>query len=122
MEKDYLITKISDQKYNKYTYAKTFDIDENGYLYEEDITNLIELEKDKNVILMIGNTNIIVLSFKTETKLKKNFKKIYCELWEELNDMDIVYKCNTNINKEIDNIKNTIDENNAKKEVKKMKR
>lgn len=83
MKKDYLITKVSDQKDKKYTYCKELELDDCNIPTEEEVHNLMSLEKNKSVVLITGEEKITILSFKAESKLIRNFKKEYEENWKD---------------------------------------
>ena len=112
----YLITKISDQKDKKYSYQKELNQDEKSFPLKEEIESLIAQEKDKNIVLIVYPQNILILSYKTESKLKKVFKKIYDEMWNNLKDSEIYSKGSIELITEIDEYKNTRDlEESSKK-------
>lgn len=103
MKKDYLITKVSDQKDKKYTYCKKLELDDCNIPTEEEVRSLISLEKDKSVVLIMGENKITILSFKVEGKLIKNFKKVYEENWKDEKIKD--FSCFANESTIIDIIK-----------------
>lgn len=109
MQEEYLITKISDQKDKKYSYQKELNQDEKGFPLKEEIESLIAQEKDKNIVLIVYPQNILILSYKAESKLKKVFKKIYDEMWNNLKDSEIYSKGSIELVTEIDEYKNTRD-------------
>ena len=63
MKKDYLITKVSDQKDKKYTYCKELELDDCNIPTEEEVHNLMSLEKDKSVVLITGEEKITIFKF-----------------------------------------------------------
>lgn len=120
MQTEYLITKISDQKDKEYSYPKQLTIDKQGIPLEEEIEKLVNQEKDKSTALLIYQKNILMLSYKKESKLKKVFKKIYDEMWNELKDGELFSKGSIELITELDEYKNTrdLEENSKSKKLK----
>lgn len=85
-KQEYFITKISDRKDNYYQYYRTLEVDETKNPTEEEIDKLKKLEEDREVVFMISDTEISIISFRNDDKLKKAVKKEYLN---NLNDKEL---------------------------------
>lgn len=82
--KDFLVTKVSDQKDGlgkSYNFYRTLEVNDLGVPVFEEIQNFLELEENKNVTFFIGEEDISIISFKNEHKYVKNTLKEYKENW-----------------------------------------
>lgn len=80
VKKDFLITKISDQKdgfKNGYQYCRTLEVNEEGIPTEEELLNLLTLEQNKNVTFFIGKEKMTIISFISDFRYKRNTLKEY---------------------------------------------
>lgn len=119
-EKEYFITKISDRKDNYYQYYRTLEVDEVGNPTEEEIDKLKELEEDREVVFLIADTEMSIISFKNEEKLKKAVKQEYLN---NLNDKElktIKYRTKEEVKSSIQKLLYLLDMKNSLKEEKKL--
>lgn len=80
VKKDFLITKISDQKdgyKDGYQYYRTLEVNEEGLPTEEELLNLLTLEQNKNVTFFIGEEKISIISYISDFRYKRNTLKEY---------------------------------------------
>lgn len=85
MEKEFLVTKLSDQKKNKeYSFYRTLNI-ENGNIDLESFNKFEDMKsEDKNLAFFI-TSEIKYLSFKNPIKFYNNFLKTYKKIIDDNN-------------------------------------
>lgn len=119
-EKEYFITKISDRKDNYYQYYRTLEVDEVGNPTEEEIDKLKELEEDREVVFMIADTEMSIISFKNDDKLKKAVKKEYLNNLNNKELKTIKYRTKEEIKSSIQKLLYLLEIKNSLKEEKKL--
>ena len=119
-KQEYFITKISDRKDNYYQYYRTLEVDETKNPTEEEIDKLKKLEEDREVVFMISDTEMTIVSFLNDDKLKKAVKKEYLN---NLNDKElktIKYRTKEEVKSSIQKLLYLLEMKNSLKEEKKL--
>ncbi len=78
-KKEYLITKISDQKEKKYEFFRSLEVDENELPLKKELDDIVTKEEpDKNVAFFMGNSYITMFSYRKKSKfIKKVMREFY---------------------------------------------
>lgn len=93
LKKEYIITKISDQKEKFYQTICELEVGENNLPTEGNLDKLINIENPKkSVALFIGNDYITKICFKSISKFNKNILEEYEKGYEEELYLKVYYK------------------------------
>lgn len=119
-KQEYFITKISDRKDNYYQYYRTLEVDETKNPTEEEIDKLKKLEEDREVVFMISDTEMTIVSFRNDDKLKKAVKKEYLNNFNDKELKTIKYRTKEEVKSSIQKLLYLLEMKNSLKEEKKQ--
>lgn len=119
-KQEYFITKISDRKDNYYQYYRTLEVDETKNPTEEEIDKLKKLEEDREVVFMISDTEMTIVSFLNDDKLKKAVKKEYLNNFNDKELKSIKYRTKEEVKSSIQKLLYLLEMKNSLKEEKKL--
>ena len=119
-KQEYFITKISDRKDNYYQYYRTLEVDETKNPTEEEIDKLKKLEEDREVVFMISDTEMTIVSFRNDDKLKKAVKKEYLNNFNDKELKSIKYRTKEEVKSSIQKLLYLLEMKNSLKEEKKL--
>ncbi len=119
-KQEYFITKISDRKDNYYQYYRTLEVDETKNPTEEEIDKLKKLEEDREVVFMISDTEMTIVSFRNDDKLKKAVKKEYLNNFNDKELKTIKYRTKEEVKSSIQKLLYLLEMKNSLKEEKKL--
>ncbi|MGN0992351.1 MAG: hypothetical protein ACI4PE_00190 [Bacilli bacterium] len=119
-KQEYFITKISDRKDNYYQYYRTLEVDKLGNPTEEEIDKLKELEEDRETVFMIADTEMSIISFKNNDKLKKAVKQEYVNNFNDKELKTIKYRTKEEVKSSIQKLLYLLEIKNSLKEEKKL--
>ena len=119
-KQEYFITKISDRKDNYYQYYRTLEVDETKNPTEEEIDKLKKLEEDREVVFMISDTEMTIVSFLNDDKLKKAVKKEYLNNFNDKELKTIKYRTKEEVKSSIQKLLYLLEMKNSLKEQKKI--
>lgn len=119
-KQEYFITKISDRKDNYYQYYRTLEVDETKNPTEEEIDKLKKLEEDREVVFMISDTEMTIVSFRNDDKLKKAVKKEYLNNFNDKELKTIKYRTKEEVQSSIQKLLYLLEMKNSLKEEKKL--
>lgn len=119
-KQEYFITKISDRKDNYYQYYRTLEVDETKNPTEEEIDKLKKLEEDREVVFMISDTEMTIVSFLNDDKLKKAVKKEYLNNFNDKELKTIKYRTKEEVKSSIQKLLYLLEMKNSLKEEKKL--
>lgn len=119
-KQEYFITKISDRKDNYYQYYRTLEVDETKNPTEEEIDKLKKLEEDREVVFMISDTEMTIVSFLNDDKLKKAVKKAYLNNFNDKELKTIKYRTKEEVKSSIQKLLYLLEMKNSLKEEKKL--
>lgn len=119
-KQEYFITKISDRKDNYYQYYRTLEVDETKNPTEEEIDKLKKLEEDREVVFMISDTEMTIVSFLNDDKLKKAVKKEYLNNFNDKELKTIIYRTKEEVKSSIQKLLYLLEMKNSLKEEKKL--
>lgn len=119
-KQEYFITKISDRKDNYYQYYRTLEVDETKNPTEEEIDKLKKLEEDREVVFMISDSEMSIVSFLNDDKLKKAVKKEYLNNFNDKELKTIIYRTKEEVKSSIQKLLYLLEMKNSLKEEKKL--
>ena len=119
-KQEYFITKISDRKDNYYQYYRTLEVDETKNPTEEEIDKLKKLEEDREVVFMISDTEMTIVSFRNDDKLKKAVKKEYLNNFNDKELKSIKYRTKEEVKSSIQKLLYLLEMKDSLKEEKKL--
>ena len=119
-KQEYFITKISDRKDNYYQYYRTLEVDETKNPTEEEIDKLKKLEEDREVVFMISDSEMSIVSFLNDDKLKKAVKKEYLNNFNDKELKAIIYRTKEEVKSSIQKLLYLLEMKNSLKEEKKL--
>ena len=119
-KQEYFITKISDRKDNYYQYYRTLEVDETKNPTEEEIDKLKKLEEDREVVFMISDTEMTIVSFLNDDKLKKAVKKEYLNNFNDKELKTIIYRTKEEVKSSIQKLLYLLEMKDSLKEEKKL--
>ena len=119
-KQEYFITKISDRKDNYYQYYRTLEVDETKNPTEEEIDKLKKLEEDREVVFMISDSEMSIVSFLNDDKLKKAVKKEYLNNFNDKELKTIKYRTKEEVKSSIQKLLYLLEMKNSLKEEKKL--
>ena len=119
-KQEYFITKISDRKDNYYQYYRTLEVDETKNPTEEEIDKLKKLEEDREVVFMISDTEMTIVSFRNDDKLKKAVKQEYLNNFNDKELKTIKYRTKEEVKSSIQKLLYLLEMKNSLKEEKKL--
>lgn len=119
-KQEYFITKISDRKDNYYQYYRTLEVDETKNPTEEEIDKLKKLEEDREVVFMISDTEMTIVSFLNDDKLKKAVKKEYLNNFNDKELKTIKYRTKEEVKSSIQKLLYLLEMKDSLKEEKKL--
>lgn len=104
MEKEYLVTKISDRKEKNYQYFRNLKVNDIGYPLEEEIDKLASLEEDRQVVFLLADSEMSIVSFKNDSKLKKAVKNEYINNFHDRDFKSIMYRTKDEVKSSIETL------------------
>lgn len=119
-KQEYFITKISDRKDNYYQYYRTLEVDETKNPTEEEIDKLKKLEEDREVVFMISDSEMSIVSFLNDDKLKKAVKKEYLNNFNDKELKTIKYRTKEEVKSSIQKLLYLLEMKDSLKEEKKL--